>query len=235
MLRKIFNFFAEARQSKIRNYHDYYARESVKQDDKSNGELFDMIDKDAWIRIYDVNKAINSLKHRTAYSLSPEDMTDFVHPVFSEIVRQVEKGAVPCHVRPEDNVFAEGFVQTKDFLGILGAYFSPERDAEAAIKSVCKVPVPVDPDFGDSATGQWRQKFYNAFPLRTPSAPVRYEKEQTGKEIDIRRVFLLAIGYAADHNKYIDDIPLYSETKQERAEITEKRKQARRRYRGQDY
>lgn len=97
MLRKIFNFFAEARQSKIRNYHDYYARESVKQDDKSNGELFDMIDKDAWIRIYDVNKAINSLKHRTAYSLSPEDMTDFVHPVFSEIVRQVERGgAMPC-------------------------------------------------------------------------------------------------------------------------------------------
>jgi hypothetical protein len=238
MLSKIFKAVAEpfmaVRRDKMRSYADYYAGLSKKVDDVNNAELLARIDEDAMVLIRDVDKALKSLSCRKIYGLSSYDMQTYIAPIFAELELKIKKGDIACKVRPQEKLMEGGAVQAGAILDILNTRYVPDFDHKTTVFGVIEEAVPIDPDFGDSKLGRLRQKWYEKFPLRTPSTPVRYEKRQTEDEVDIRRMVILALGYADKMDKYLHDTPFYSESVIER-EIADQKRPKKRIYRGQEY
>lgn len=232
-MRKIFNFFAEARRERMKAYPDYYANISKKQDGASNDDLRDqLVNVDDLVSLRDIQRILKSLTHRKDFRLSDDDFLTYAEPVLLSLVKAIEKGTVACRVKPADHVFESGFVPCADVVGFLEQSFFPQM----AIQGVEEEAVAIDPDFGHSKIGKWRQKFYDTFPLRTPSSPVYYEAKTVERDVDVKRMFLLALVHADKHRAdRMAGIPFYDETRAQREEIQRQRKTVRRVYRGQEY
>jgi hypothetical protein len=238
IISKIFNAIAEpvmaARRDKMRSYVDYYAGLSRKIDNISNADLVDTIDLDEMVLIRDVKHVLKSLTCRMEYKLSSYDMDVHVEPIFNELEHKIKRGEIACKVRPVEKIMEGGAVQPRAILDILNERYVPDFDDKTTVYGVIDEAVPIDPDFGDSAIGRLRQKWYDMFPLRTPSSPVRYEKRQTENEVDIRRMMILALGYADKMGKHLKDVPFYSDTVIER-DVADKNRPTKRTYRGIEY
>ncbi len=233
----LFRFFAEARHSRLDRYRDY-AKESYHYDQYSNDSLLNGLDDDRFIRLGDITDIYKSVSARDKYRLSSHDHDEFVTPFINRVVHQIRRCEIECRMTPEEELPHDARVRVGDLAALFADYDFPDGSPDGRRASEV-IAVAVDPDFGESPLGQWRQKIYNAAPLRTPSVDVTYEKIMAEHPLDICRPLILSIGLASvwkSQNNIIEvaSIPTFQETSIQRGVIERKRREVRegRVYRG---
>lgn len=216
-----------------------FLKESHKLDKFSDQELAETIPGDAYVRISDVAMIMNRLSSRKEYRHAEQENDVFVQGLFKRLDQDIRNNAIPCRVLVEEEFQSEGRVPAAALLELVERMQLPDGGDQRAIKAKEDVFVADDPVFKE---GDFRKKLTEQFPMRTPSTKGKIETREADHWLNIKRPMIMAIGLAAkyrEQGRSIEkaEIPLYSETRNERAAFEQKRAEARRArtYRGNRY
>lgn len=232
----------EERARRLDAYRDY-RQESRKLDKYSNQELIDTMDRDKIVSVADIRKILRQLSARKEFNFNDNDSDYYVGPVFNHLLHRINRNEfedyIECFIRLEEDLKEHARIRVGDLLDVLADFELPggEDDAPKARETVA---VAIDHDFDESTwLGRLQKRMNDTAPLRTPSVPVRYEDREMDQPLNIKRPFVLAIGFAAlykDQTRAVEaeEIPTFRDTFMER-KYRAQRPGPERVYRGQRY
>ncbi|MCB9996563.1 MAG: hypothetical protein H6869_09025 [Rhodospirillales bacterium] len=218
-LSAVFRFFAEARADRMERYRDF-RKETERLDRYDDQELFDTIDRDAYVKVSEVLNILKRVRNREAYRFSCDDFDEHAKPVFDKLFHEIEWGGVDCRIMLEEELKEDARVKAGDILNIIAAFELPSgRDDDP--KATEEIAVAVTPAFAKGKLGEIQQRVNEVAPIRTPSVEVEYKREQASHALNVYRPLILAVGLAAlyrDETRAIEagNIPSYKETRMER-------------------
>lgn len=237
MLTRIFRAVADMRRDRVlRTYN--YADDSRHYDSYSTAALIAALDPERCVRVADVMLIYKSVKKRSDFRLSDEDYNAHLPGFLRAVERAVKTKTIDAWLMPDEDMPGDARVRVGDLIALSGALALPDG-SDPSLKATEEQVTVIDPDFGDSRLGLFRQRLYDALPLRTPSAEVRYNLVPAEHPLNIYRPLVLSIGMAAVYMDQTDaianaPIPTYADTATDRTGRLERQSRHRtvRSYRG---